>query len=239
MTVSKGPKQGLEDSWRAEVADAINELAGDDQEAKVNRSGDTMIGALAIDTPASSGNQFLSFPEGYSVYADNVGPGSDTSRLWINGPDGGAVYVGPRAGSSLLELVDLRAENVTTEGHYVTEAWGGVSRRVVDTGVNDNGEWTKFADGTMICWRNHSVTDQAIPHQYGPLYLGSRNYTFPVAFTSTPVVTMGECHWGTAAPWGTSIYASLTGFTARFFDIRPRAAGTSMGISWTAIGRWS
>lgn len=198
-------------------------------DTKVDKSGDTMTGALTIDTPAGSANQVIVLPEGYSVYADNTGPGTDASRLWFDGPDEGAVYIGPRAGGGAqLDSIYLRADEVRGPSGY----------HIVERGSNANGEWVKFYDGTMICWRFHTVTDQAISTAYGSLFIGARSYTFPVAFSAVPAVAIGECHWGTAAPWGTAINTSVSTFTARFFDVSSRATGTSMDISWQAVGRW-
>lgn len=213
----------------------IDSLSGGDVEAKVNRSGDTMTGALTLDTVAGSANQALILPEGYSVYTDNAGPGTDNSRVWIDGPDEGAAYIGPRTGANLLNLIQLRADTVDCDGTALVVN----NRNVVGQGSNSNGEWVRFYDGTQICWRHHSVTDQAISSAYGSLYLGSRAYTFPVAFSGTPAVSVGQCHWGTAAPWGTAISVTTSGFTARFFDVNSRATGTTMVISWQAVGRWA
>ena len=46
---------------------------------------------------------------------------------------------------------------------------------IVESGSNNNGNYIKFADGTMICYLNIRVTDQAINNQYGTsaLYFGT------------------------------------------------------------------
>ena len=106
-------------------------------------------------------------------------------------------------------------------------------------GSNSNGQYVKFADGTMICWRRHTVTDQAISSAYGAMYTGTRGYSFPVAFTAVPTVTVGEAKYGSSASWGWVDVATASTFTARFMDGFTRATGTSMTISWVAVGRWS
>lgn len=103
---------------------------------------------------------------------------------------------------------------------------------------NEHGTAIKFADGTMICTLNITVTDQAINKSYGSLYWGSRMWSFPVEFIEKPSVSCGMFHWGTSMSWGnvsaiTKTYATLSGM-----DIFSRAEGTSTNISAIAIGRW-
>lgn len=107
-----------------------------------------------------------------------------------------------------------------------------------ESGSNENGNWIKYSDGTMICWNHIEVTDQAIDTTYGSLYQGSRTISFPVAFNSTPSVHCSLFHWGTSASWGCVVGANTTAATIRGLDISSRATGTICEISWQAIGRW-
>ena len=109
---------------------------------------------------------------------------------------------------------------------------------IVESGSNANGSWVKFADGTMICTLNITVTDQAINRSYGSLYWGSRTWSFPAAFIEKPAVSCGMFKWGTGMSWGnvsgiTTTYATLVGI-----DIAIRDTGTSTEIHAIAIGRW-
>lgn len=109
---------------------------------------------------------------------------------------------------------------------------------VIQSGSNENGNWVKYSDGTMICWNHIEVTDQAIDTAYGSLYLGSRTISFPVAFNSTPSVHCSLFHWGTSASWGCVASATTTAASIRGLDNFSRATGTICEISWQAIGRW-
>jgi len=64
------------------------------------------------NTTAGSSNFQINFKEGYDIYADNTGTGSDNTRLWFGGPVGGTFYIGPRAGGAELHSIDLRADTV-------------------------------------------------------------------------------------------------------------------------------
>lgn len=66
--------------------------------------------------PESSSSIAQSFNGGYHIYSDNVGPGSANSRLWIAGIDRGAVYISPRSGTSIFELVSVRALTIQLVG---------------------------------------------------------------------------------------------------------------------------
>ena len=104
--------------------------------------------------------------------------------------------------------------------------------------TNENGTAIKFADGTMICTLNITVTDQAISNAYSNVFTGIRDWTYPVPFVEKPSVTCGMFKWGTSASWGGvsgigNVSASLIGY-----DFYSRAAGTSVNISAIAVGRW-
>ena len=107
-------------------------------------------------------------------------------------------------------------------------------------GVNENGSYLRLPDGTQICWLNISVTDQAISDPYSDiLYTGSRIWTFPMPFISSPAVSCGIFKWGSSASWGSlSSQSSSSTVTLRGYDIIPREAGTTCLIQAIAIGRW-
>ena len=104
--------------------------------------------------------------------------------------------------------------------------------------TNENGTAIKFADGTMICTLETTVTDQAINNAYGNVFMGTRNWNYPVPFIEKPCVFCGIFKWGTSGSWGGvtgigNISASLAGY-----DFFKREAGTNVNISAIAIGRW-
>lgn len=63
---------------------------------------------LYLSGAKSTGDLMLDMGN-YEVYVDNTGPGASGDRLWIDGPDNGAVYIGPRAGASHLDTFEVRA----------------------------------------------------------------------------------------------------------------------------------
>lgn len=111
---------------------------------------------------------------------------------------------------------------------------------IIESSSNANGNYVKYADGTMICYLNISVTDQALNNAYGSnLYQGSRTWTYPVAFIDNNVsVSCGQFQWGTSASWGTVVSADKTSAQLRGIDAFSRATGTETKIQAMAIGRW-
>lgn len=140
------------------------------------------------------------------------------------------------------ELTQL-AFGVTTGNVYhrskSSNTWRDWEKLNITTTSNTNGTAIKFPDGTMICYLDIAVTDQAINSTYGSIYLGSRYWTFPQSFYSKPAVFCGMFKWGTSASWGgISSQATTSGVTLYGYDFFSRATGTTCYIQAMAIGRW-
>ena len=125
-------------------------------------------------------------------------------------------------------------------GYFVDKNGNKYYSGIVESGSNSNGSYIKFSDGSMICYLNITVTDQAIDTQYGTssLYFGKRTWTFPVAFIKEPNVSCGQFHWGTGGSWGGTTEATKTIAVLIGYDMYSRASGTRTIISATAIGKW-
>ena len=76
------------------------------------------------------------------------------------------------------------AETPVLENGKVDISWlpivGTMGSAIIERGSNANGEYVKFADGTMVC----RTSTQLLGSQPGVL----RNVTFPAAFSQTPKV---------------------------------------------------
>lgn len=120
----------------------------------------------------------------------------------------------------------------------VSEAAGVPTGAVIERGANANGEYTRFADGTQICWNNINVTDQAISSPYGAVFVGLRIWAFPAMFSGMPTVCAPMCRWGTGATWASGHDVSNSQVIFRFFDANSRSAGTTFTAGFLAVGRW-
>ena len=109
---------------------------------------------------------------------------------------------------------------------------------IIESGSNENGNYIKFADGTMICWMNISVTDQACENAYGSLYIGTRVWYYPQEFVANPTCHCSEFLWGTGASWGSVRDTAATYAQLQITDAFTRPSGTYVKISASAIGKW-
>ena len=109
---------------------------------------------------------------------------------------------------------------------------------VLETINNENGTALKFNDGTMICYINIFVSDQAINTPYQSVFIGSRTWNFPVPFIEAPAVSCSLFKWGSSASWGLVSSIDKSGTTLRGMDYVSRNEGTNTRISAIAIGRW-
>lgn len=122
----------------------------------------------------------------------------------------------------------------------VSQSGGVPTGAIIERGSNANGEYVRYADGTQICTRGFTATDQAVTTAYGSLFTGSRAWTFPAVFSGAPVGSVGQFSdvssvgWGTVTP-GT---VSSTGFSASGIDVASRSSGTTFVFHFSATGRW-
>lgn len=74
----------------------------------------------------------------------------------------------------------------------VSQSGGVPTGAIIETGSNANGDYTKWADGTMVCRFRTSFSASIGTAFQGGFRSGSNNWTFPVAFAaaSTPHCTV-------------------------------------------------
>jgi hypothetical protein len=116
----------------------------------------------------------------------------------------------------------------------VTSLAGAV---IIETGSNANGEFIKFADGTMFCFGIVTaalVTSSSI----GSIYFNSvAALTHPAEFTSISSVEMSNTTTQAGMVFGaTARSVSFTNYTLRAYGV----TNTSSCSTWfySAIGRW-
>ena len=120
-----------------------------------------------------------------------------------------------------------------------------INAQTITNGANSDGSWTKFPDGTMICYR----ADLPFSANAG----GSTNesdWTFPQPFVNSNVsvnfgISGNDAHWGSAADlggvasWGTNNVLS-TNAKARLV-VRATTtfvSGVFRAVGLVAVGRW-
>jgi hypothetical protein len=117
----------------------------------------------------------------------------------------------------------------------VAQTSGVPTGAVIERGTGANGEYTRFADGTLICTRaNLSVTNASTAS--GSLFKSSAavTWTFPSVFSVAPVVNV-DCQsagcWATMAGTPTTTSVALEAMSG----VTQAAALTLRAM---AVGRW-
>jgi hypothetical protein len=114
---------------------------------------------------------------------------------------------------------------VSATGTYPNLAPTGA---IIESGSNVNGEYVKYANGTMICF---GVTPTMVPST-----TGVRTETMPALFSIPPIViiTPGTGVERSVTAEGNDVVYSIT--TTSFVIASGRVTATT--FQWIAIGRW-
>lgn len=149
----------------------------------------------------------------------------------------------PLLDATLVDAAAVHASELQVDGHdayhegnllgTVSQSSGVPTGSVIQRGSNANGEYVKWADGTMIA--THRVTPASGPSTAnGSLFQGpATTWTFPVAFVAAPVVTAGGT---TSNRWVTSSDPSTTAVSVR--ENIAVSSITAFPINVQAVGRW-
>lgn len=121
----------------------------------------------------------------------------------------------------------------------VSQSGGIPTGQIIERGSNANGNFIKFADGTLVCYRSDSVTTpiDLITASAG-WFFGGLTVTFPETFISTGGVAVmhTSSSGGVITTYGV-VSISTTNATLRFMTGTSSAAVPHF-ISYVAIGRW-
>ncbi|WP_079518052.1 hypothetical protein [Kosakonia radicincitans] len=118
----------------------------------------------------------------------------------------------------------------------VSQSGGVPTGAIIERGSNANGDYVKYADGTLICWFNNATT-VTTSSAAGNLYVSSTTtFTFPAAFSALPVVSpAGRYISGGSVAWG--IVRAVTATTAELFGLGFLTNG-GVSLGYVAVGRW-
>lgn len=113
---------------------------------------------------------------------------------------------------------------------------------IIESGSNSNGNWTKFADGTMICTRTITVTIDCT-NSWGSLYYGQNNdkFNFAQSFIEPPILNL-QYTTNEAISFIPIVYSGIVvdndGFK-RIEIARPNSVtNISVKVYFIAIGKW-
>jgi len=125
----------------------------------------------------------------------------------------------------------------------VSESGGVPTGAMIERGSNANGEFVKYADGTVICTKRDfsATTDLVTPSGIGSCSTGAlANWTYPVAFVLEPTVSAGLRSSGDAANRDADCAVVFTDNDNAKISVRDMDGSTGATLSFhvSAIGRW-
>jgi len=117
----------------------------------------------------------------------------------------------------------------------VSQSGGVPTGAVIERGSNANGEYVRFADGTLICTRTTGIT-QTVTAAVGSVFASSTEFiaSFPATFVNAEIGLAYSV--ATSARWGMGRAFSATGYALRQWSAASSSADVSGAMM--AIGRW-
>lgn len=161
----------------------------------------------------------------------------------VSSADGTGVteLVVPESGELVnKEYADLKqskselAYDVSTSSYIPNTLASGA---IIERGSNANGEYIKFADGTLIC--NHYIQwTTSIDVDYGSLFVtpNSLYWTPPYAFIDVPTTSVNQLDQ-VERNWFSIYRSTYSSIVIIGFSPITRVS-TGRGLKLTAIGRW-
>lgn len=153
-----------------------------------------------------------------------------TTPLSVNqGGTGGGTAAAARAS------LGLKSAAVADIVGAVSQSGGVPTGAIVERGSNANGEYTKYADGTMECWLTRTDTTAISTVLGSGVRSGGLSWVFPQPFISAPT-----CHATPGATSCTGAAASASaGNAASYVYTAPASqASTTLTVNLSAKGRW-
>lgn len=152
----------------------------------------------------------------------------------------GRDIIGKNTIADILTYLGLRTAAKADVVGTVSQSGGVPTGAIIERGSNSNGEYTKFADGTLICWFTRSVESITSNPSGGTtnLYFSTESvFTFPATFVGTrpAVVPSAPLSTGGASSWPSIRGSSLTGTSLALISNVQNAAAY---LGYTAVGRW-
>jgi hypothetical protein len=189
------------------------------------------VGGTANAITITTGLSLASIPVGMQVCF--VAGSNNTLSTTINVDGTGAVTC------KTITQANLPAGYIDTDFFTIARYTGAnwVVNREIERGSNANGEYVKFADGTMIC--TTQITTNGAATASGNIFIASSDdtWTFPVAFSAVPSVSgamLTASRFGGVTTGGAALTASAWAFRA-WTSV---SNGAAVQVKLTAIGLW-
>lgn len=149
----------------------------------------------------------------------------------------GFLHVLRRGGSQITQVLYSTpgASEVPTQyiRFYDGTTWTAW-RAFVEHGSNSNGKYTRFSDGTQICWTDTGPSVACSTAEGSIFASAATDWTLPAAFADTAYVAtaspQSDSRWGAARALNTT--------TVKFTHRAGVSSATSIATRLYAVGRW-
>lgn len=117
----------------------------------------------------------------------------------------------------------------------VAQSAGVPTGALIESGVNSNGRYVRYADGTQICY--HTISGNTTRNAYGTAMYqsASETWNYPAAFSAAPIISGFSVDSGFV---GLMSSVGNTSSSAPLRAISPAASVTNMNLYAMAVGRW-
>lgn len=121
---------------------------------------------------------------------------------------------------------------------YQGGAWGDWRKYVteVERGSNNNGNYIKYSDGTLICYNTIYMTKSLTSAFEGAYFEASGDINYPISFVSGPTITVTlQCQNALLSHTIVNSYADRFGL---YLWKTQSKANLNINVNYIAIGRW-
>jgi hypothetical protein len=147
----------------------------------------------------------------------------------------------PNSNSNRTLVLPDAAGEIYGQGNIlgtVSQSAGVPTGAIIERGSNANGEFVKYADGTMICTRNYADNPNVtFTLANGIWTFYPFTFSFPVSFVGEPSCSVGRIFLSTGFGWATPRDVSTSAVSFTLFDERDRS-NTTVTLRYTVVGRW-
>ena len=235
-TIEAGVNTANKIVWQGENGEEVVAFRGTTEEIN-NRNiidGQTLYNVETGETYLDVGSERISTGAGNVVAIGNEEPTNEATKIWIN-PD-----------EIVKSEVGFPIKNEYGEDRYAAYSCDYINNKfnsIIESGSNENGNWIKFADGTMICTRIVSVSSVSVSNAWGSMfyYEDTNKYSFAQEFIETPSnIHLTFNPTAEAGCWLGAYRTMLLTKSdfSRFALIRPTSNTVTGDLFISAIGRW-
>lgn len=213
-----------------------------------------ILTAAAMEPASTAGQLLAALNKLYAPFNDTLGAlstlvGGANKLPYFTAADAAALtalssigrdIIGKATVADVLTYLGLRTAAKADVVGTVSQSGGVPTGAIIERGSNSNGEYTKFADGTLICWFTRSVESITSNPSGGTtnLYFSTESvFTFPATFVGTKpaVAPSAPLSSGGTSSWPSVRGSSLTGTSLALISNVQNAAAY---LGYTAVGRW-